>query len=123
VKLVDTSAWIEFLRGTKSPTDSRVQALLNSRDAAWCEVIVLELLNGASAGEVRRIERLRREVWHFEIDARVWSVALNLAVAARNSAITAPTVDVVVAACARVYDLRIEHHRDAHFEDLAKVSI
>ena len=123
MNLVDTSAWIEFLRGTKSPTDLRVQALLNSRDAAWCEVIVLELLNGASAGEVRRIERLRREVWHFEIDSRVWSVALNLAMAARSSAITAPTVDVVVAACARVYDLGIEHHRDAHFEDLATVTI
>jgi predicted nucleic acid-binding protein len=123
VKLVDTSAWIEFLRGTKSSTDTRVQALLNSRDAAWCEIVVLELLNGASAGEVQRIERLRREVWHFEIDAQVWSVALNLAIAARASAITTPTVDLVVAACARVYDLQIEHHRDAHFEKLAMISI
>jgi predicted nucleic acid-binding protein len=123
VKLVDRSAWIEFLRGTKTSTDSRVQTLLNSRDAAWCEIIILELLNGASASEVQRIERLRREIWHFEIDAHVWAVALNLAVAARASAITAPTVDVVVAACARVYDLEIEHHGDAHFEKLARISI
>ena len=123
VKLVDTSAWIEFLRGTQSETDHRVRALLKSREAAWCEIVALELLNGAKSGQVQRIQNLRREVWLFEVDSRVWSAALRLAGAARASAVTAPVADVIVAACARSYDLEIEHHGDTHFKNLSGISI
>jgi predicted nucleic acid-binding protein len=123
VKLVDTSSWIEFLRGTKSEADFRVQSLLIQKEAAWCEIVVLELLNGARAGEVPRIQRLRNEVWFFEVDANVWALALNLSIAARASGMTTPTVDVVVAACARYYDLTVEHYKDDHFDMLASVTL
>jgi predicted nucleic acid-binding protein len=46
VILVDTSAWIEFLRDTGSPACRRVDALLDE-DLATCDPIVMEVLAGA----------------------------------------------------------------------------
>jgi len=46
VILVDTSAWIEFLRDTGSPTCERVEALLD-RDLATCGPVRMEVLAGA----------------------------------------------------------------------------
>ena len=44
--LIDTSAWIEFLRDTGSPTCQAVDALL-ADDIASCDVVAMELLAGA----------------------------------------------------------------------------
>lgn len=44
--LVDSSAWIEFLRGTQSRAGDRVAALL-STDIAICDAIRMEVLAGA----------------------------------------------------------------------------
>lgn len=46
VILVDTSAWIEFLRGTNSPVCDAVDRLLDD-DLATCDAISMELLAGA----------------------------------------------------------------------------
>ena len=44
--LVDTSAWIEFLRNTASPVCDRVDALLD-QEIATCDPIRMEVLAGA----------------------------------------------------------------------------
>ena len=44
--LIDTSAWIEFLRDTRSPVCEAVDALLDS-DIAVCDAIQMEVLAGA----------------------------------------------------------------------------
>lgn len=44
--LVDTSAWVEFLRDTGSPICTRVDELLD-RDVATCDPIRMEVLAGA----------------------------------------------------------------------------
>jgi hypothetical protein len=123
VKLVDTSAWIEYLRQTGSETNQRVKELVAAGEAAWCEMIALELANGARASETRKLAEVRKETWMFEIDWRVWALSQRLARAARSKAITVPVADLVIAACARSYDLEIEHHGDAHFAMLVKISI
>ena len=45
--LVDSSAWIEFLRDTGSPVCSRVERLLHADDIATCHPIRMEVLAGA----------------------------------------------------------------------------
>jgi predicted nucleic acid-binding protein len=57
VILVDTSAWIEFLRDTNSPVCARVDALL-SADIAVCEPVRMEVLAGAR--DERHLSDLRR---------------------------------------------------------------
>ena len=44
--LVDTSAWIEFLRDSGSPVCEHVDALL-AEDLATCDPILMEVLAGA----------------------------------------------------------------------------
>lgn len=44
--LIDTSAWVEFLRDTGSPVCNRVDALLGA-DIATCDPIRMEVLAGA----------------------------------------------------------------------------
>jgi predicted nucleic acid-binding protein len=46
VILVDTSAWVEFLRDTGSPVCNRVDALLDG-DIAICHPVHMEVLAGA----------------------------------------------------------------------------
>ncbi|MGQ0506680.1 MAG: type II toxin-antitoxin system VapC family toxin [Myxococcaceae bacterium] len=58
--LVDTSAWIEFLRGTESPSDRVLTALLEEGGpVAVTGVVVQEVLQGCrderQAGEVRNL--------------------------------------------------------------------
>ena len=44
--LIDTSAWVEFLRDTGSTTCNRVEALLAS-EIATCDMVRMEVLAGA----------------------------------------------------------------------------
>jgi hypothetical protein len=56
VILIDTSAWVEFLRDTKSPVCARVDKLLNG-DIAICEPVCMEVL--ARARDERHLSDLR----------------------------------------------------------------
>ena len=55
--LIDTSAWIEFLRDTGTATCNRVEALLES-DIAICDAVRMEVLAGAR--DERHLMSLRR---------------------------------------------------------------
>lgn len=55
--LIDTSAWIEFLRDTRSPVCERVDKLLDSR-IATCDPVRMEVLAGARDQE--HVVQLRR---------------------------------------------------------------
>ena len=59
--VVDTSAWIEFLRGTGSPVHRTVRRLLDAGERlATTEVVVMEVLAGAR--DPVHEDRLRRLV-------------------------------------------------------------
>jgi predicted nucleic acid-binding protein len=60
VILVDSSAWIEYLRATDSPVDRHLQALLrDERPLATSGVVMLEVLAGArDEPHARRLSRL-----------------------------------------------------------------
>jgi predicted nucleic acid-binding protein len=59
--MVDTSAWVEFLRGTGSPVGIQLRGLLTDRaPLATTEPIVMEVLAGAR--DDKHLGRLRRLV-------------------------------------------------------------
>ncbi len=55
--LIDTSAWIEFLRDTGSPVCNRADALL-AEDVAICDAVRMEVLAGAR--NEQHLHQLRR---------------------------------------------------------------
>ncbi len=68
--LVDSSAWIEFLRATGSPAHLRVRSALEQGDAlASTDVIVMEILAGARDDDDRnRLRRLLYSVDFLAVD-------------------------------------------------------
>jgi predicted nucleic acid-binding protein len=57
--LADTSAWVEYLRATGSPAHLRLRHLIaDGDDLVTTEVVVMELLAGASNDELTRLGRL-----------------------------------------------------------------
>jgi predicted nucleic acid-binding protein len=122
VKLVDTSSWIEFLRGNRSEAALRVKNLIKTEDAAWCDLIAVELWNGVRPGdETKALNELEKEAMSFELNAAVWQRARKLAVRSRRAGITAPATDVIIAACAGHYGLEVEHS-DGHFDQLMPIA-
>jgi predicted nucleic acid-binding protein len=123
VTLVDTSAWIEFLRDSERDVGNRVQSLMDIGAAAWCDIVALELINGSTFAQREKLASLEYRVPLLQINERVWKVSRQLATAARAKGISAPIADLIIAACARVHGVAIEHKNDRHFEMLSTIPI
>jgi len=123
--LVDTSAWIEFLRGTGGPEHRWLRAALSDdRPLAWTEPVLLELASGVSTP--RRAAELRALLQRGPL-LRVeglgdWEAAAGLrrAARARGLAVRSP-VDCLVAAVAVREEVPVLA-RDRDFAAIAAVS-
>ena len=117
--LIDTSAWIEFFRSRgDAAIRERVISLVRRGEAAWCEMIRLELWNGASGQkELKELHLMESSVTPLPITPAVWALADQLARSTRLKARTFPTSDLVIAACSRHYAVDVLH-KDQHFEQL-----
>lgn len=118
MRLVDTSAWIEWLRD--SPTGEAIRALLPSRDAWLVPTMVqLELVKWLSreVGEepADQVIALTRKCRVVDLDTRLAITAAD--VSARHKLATA---DAVVYATAVAHDADVLTC-DSHFEGLPKV--
>jgi predicted nucleic acid-binding protein len=122
VKLIDTSSWVEFLRGRDSEAGLRVKNLLGTEKAAWCDLICVELWNGVRPGqETAALHALEEEVARCELTLEVWRRARKLAAASRKGGLTVPVADVVIAACASHYRLEMEYV-DEHYKNLLPIA-
>jgi predicted nucleic acid-binding protein len=118
VKLVDTSAWVEYLRSRQSEVAAKVESLLLSDEAALCEMVMLELWNGARGQEEKRkLTELSSAALYLEINAEVWKLAHRLASLCRDHGNTIPAADILVAACAVYHRVEMEH-KDSHFDTI-----
>ena len=120
MKLIDTSSWIEAMRyDGDAAVRARVQALMQSGEAAWCDFVRLELWNGLrGAAERKQMEALEADVTQLPTTDAVWTRARELARRARAAGQTMPGADLVIAACAWEHGVGMEH-QDAHLTALA----
>jgi len=120
--LVDASSWIEFLRGRDSLPGQRVKALLVQGTAAWCDMTLVELWNGARGHlEKTTLQELEEGLPLCPVNEQVWTRARKLARACREKGVTAPTADIVIAACAAEHKLEMEHNDD-HFNKILPIA-
>ena len=59
--VADTSAWIEFLKGTGSTPARRLQQAISQREVIVIDPILLEVMAGARRDAVARTKRLLEE--------------------------------------------------------------
>jgi len=120
--LVDASSWIEFLRGRDSEPSQRVKTLLARGNAAWCDMTLVELWNGAQGhSEKKALEELEAEVQLLSVSEPVWAKARQLARRSREKGITATSADLVIAACAASYGIDLEHS-ETHFDKILPIA-
>jgi predicted nucleic acid-binding protein len=118
MKLVDTSSWVEYLRGRGSEAGGRVEVLFLKGEALWCDMTLVELWHGVrGAKEKRELAEMEKEVEHIPVNAAVWRLASRLALRCREKGLTVPSTDLVIAACAVTHTLELEHC-DKHFDEL-----
>lgn len=118
MRLVDTSSWVEYLRERESAVGDRVEALVLSGEAAWCDITLVELWHGVrGAKEKRELTEMENEIEHIALDATVWNTACKLAHRCREKGVNVPISDMIIAACAAAHGLELEHC-DKHFNDL-----
>ena len=118
--LVDTSAWIETLRASGDQAVRAQVGILTADDrAVLCDQVRLELWNGASGVEERRLLRsLEEHLSTVPTTPEVWALARGIARSLRDRGVTVPAADVLIAACARHHGLGLIH-KDAHFDLIA----
>jgi len=120
VILIDTSAWVEFLRDTGSPVCARVDQLL-SGEIAVCEPVRMEVLAGAR--DERHLNDLRRllaratllptEATDYEEAAALYRVCR------RNGETVRKMIDCLIVSVAIRADTSVLHD-DADFDVLAR---
>jgi predicted nucleic acid-binding protein len=120
VILVDSSAWIEFLRDTGSPACTRVDELLGD-EIATCHPVRMEVLAGAR--DERHLERLRRLLARASVlptaPADYEDAAALYRTCRRRGDTVRKLVDCLIAAHAIRADVPLLH-ADADFDVLAR---
>ena len=120
--LVDTSAWIDYLRASDSVVAAELTALIiDGADLATTEAVVMELLAGADTPvRADAIERLTNGLPLLGTDPRLdFRQAASVFLAVRRSGRTLRSlVDCLIAAVALRHDVPLLH-RDADYDAIA----
>ena len=118
--LIDTSAWVEFLRDTGSPTCNRVESLLES-EIAICDAVQMEVLAGARDEQhLRNLRRLLARATVFPTGPVHYDNAAALYRLCRREGKTVrKLIDCLIGAVAIHADAPVLHN-DADFDVLAR---
>jgi predicted nucleic acid-binding protein len=100
-----------------------VAALTVEGQAVLCDMVRIELWNGArSARDHRLLREIEEQLDTVATTPEVWAGARALARSSRAQGLTLPAADLLIAACAEHNGLELLH-RDAHFDQLAALGV
>ena len=112
--LVDTSAWIDFFRGSE-PRRSEVDGLVAREAALRCGPVELELRHGLRQPEAARVMGLWRGLRALPTDELDFTSAGDLLRDLRERGIAMPSMDALIATLALRHDVPLLTN-DRHFE-------
>ncbi len=117
--LIDSSAWVQFLRRKGDPAAKlRVRDLIAGGQAVWCPVILLELWRGCSNQTDRdELRELQAEITSLEMSDQVWNLSFDIAAKCRPNGLVIPPTDLLIFACAQIHQVEM-YHFDKHFAAL-----
>lgn len=118
--LIDTSAWIEYLRNTGSPVCESVEDLL-TEDISICEAVEMEVLAGArDDGHLRDLRRLLAKAVMLRIRPTDYEDAATLYRRCRQRGETVRKMIVCLIASVAIRTDTPILHNDIDFEVLAR---
>ena len=120
--LVDTSAWVEWLRRTESDVDRRLDALLGAGSAATTDPVLMEILAGGRDGADRnRLKQLLMSCMYVPVERpRDFEAAALVYAACRAAGETIRTqLDCLIASVAIRAGCPLLH-ADSDFERIAR---
>ncbi|WP_333877256.1 type II toxin-antitoxin system VapC family toxin [Methylobacter sp.] len=117
--LVDTCAWIDFLRYQEGELGNQVAVLIENNQVAITGVIIAELLQGVKTEkQQQQISLLINSVASFPTQELDWLNAGLLLQKLRSRGITLPLTDALIAVIAQRYQAKVLTI-DKHFQHLA----
>lgn len=123
MELIDSSAWVEFLRRTGSRANIEVRELLQQHpgEVAMTEPVIMELLAGATSDHAfQQIDKLSRGIRLLSVDASVdyRDAAIVYRAVRRGGHTVRKTMDCLIAVVAARTGATLVH-RDRDFDLLA----
>lgn len=119
--LIDTCAWIDFLRQPQGGLGDQVEKLLATDGAALCGVVQAELMQGAKGRkELDQLDFLLANVPCFEITPADWLGAGRLLAQLHAKGLQVPLSDALIAVCAKRNQAPVLT-LDQHFQHLGVV--
>ena len=100
--LIDTCAWIDFLRSTEGKLGDFVAQAIESDRAVICGVVITELLQGARGGaELQKLNFIFSTLEVLAVNESDWFKAGELLQKLRTKGITIPLTDALIATIAK----------------------
>jgi predicted nucleic acid-binding protein len=120
--LIDTSAWIEFFRGSAHPVAALVDRLIFDDRVALSGVVRAELLQGArSDAQKATLGRQLAATTLLPDPPDLWDRVADLGYTLRRKGFDVRIPDLAIAVVAQAHDVPLLS-LDAHFEAIAGVS-
>lgn len=121
--MVDSTVWVDFLRGQEFPQTRIIVSLLEDDDICICGPVLTEVLQGIMDAErYQKINSLFSSLVYLPIERGDYLLAATIYRAARVDGKTIRrTMDCVIAACAITHQISLLH-RDRDFDVIAHYS-
>jgi predicted nucleic acid-binding protein len=115
--LIDTSVWIDALRGKTSKIVAKTQGLLNDDRVLTCGPVIFEIKRGIRPKERKKILPLFDALIRLSFDEAVWDLAGDLDALLRRKGITIPPMDIIIAQICLYHKVSI-FTLDQHFQSV-----
>ncbi len=120
--LLDTSVWVDALRGRTSEIVSVSQALLNEDRVLTCGPVIFEIKRGLRPPERKKILPLFDALIRLSVEETIWDAAGDLDATLRKKGITLPPMDVLIAQTCLHHKVFL-YTLDEHFRSVPKLKL
>ncbi len=121
--IVDTSVWVDYIRGRDQGLREAVGTLIYRAQAYLCGVVLAELSSGARTARDRdRIDSAFKGLPYLELSRPTWAHAGSLSAALRAQGITLPLPDLLIATLALEHGYAV-FTRDAHSQRVPRLQL
>ena len=120
--LLDTSVWIDALRGKTSKIVATTQELLKDDRVLTCGPVIFEIKRGLRPEERKKILPLFDALIRLSVDETLWDAAGDLDASLRRKGITIPPMDVIIAQICLYYKVCL-FTMDEHFRSVPRLKL